>query len=70
MDGGKEDWPPSADEFRSVCIGKVKNGFGLDYTPECYRDKPEIKALPILKSDPKTAKDWIKKMKKANSGIK
>lgn len=65
-----EAWPPGLPEFVAMCRGKAKNGFGLDYVPECYRDKPEIKALPILKSDPKTVKDWIEKMKKANRGTR
>lgn len=36
-----ESWPPSLPEFRMMCEGRKENGFGLSYTPECYRVKNE-----------------------------
>jgi len=42
------DWPPSAIEFKKACTGKGLNGFGLDYVPECYREK---KRERLLESD-------------------
>lgn len=46
-----ESWPPSAPEFKTACLGKVKNGFGLDYVPECYRDAPIVDESRLLSSD-------------------
>lgn len=40
FDSWSEAWPPSADEFRAACVGGG-NGFGLDYTPEVYRQRPD-----------------------------
>lgn len=37
LDEWEGEWPPSLPEFRSACLGKGRNGWGLDYTPECYR---------------------------------
>lgn len=51
----RQDWPPSADEFKSACIGKVKNGWGLDYIPECYRDEPVVDKSRLLSSDQREA---------------
>ena len=31
------EWPPTLIEFKQACLGKAKNGWGLNYTPECYR---------------------------------
>jgi hypothetical protein len=64
IDSWKGDWPPTAEEFRSACIGKAKNGFGLDYIPECYRDEPVIDESKLLSSDQREAakekhkKEW------------
>lgn len=42
LDNLPSAWPPSAGEFRDLCLGKGLNEFGLDYTPECYREqRPE-----------------------------
>ena len=53
LDSLNADWPPTLPEFKALCTGKGKNGFGLDYVPECYRevrherllDKPRDESL-------------------------
>ena len=32
------EWPPTLPEFKALCLNRGKNGFGLDYVPECYRE--------------------------------
>ena len=44
-----ESWPPTLPEFVAMCKGIKKNGFGLDYVPECYRQ--EKRPERILSSD-------------------
>lgn len=44
-----DSWPPSAIEFRSLCEGRGKNGFGLDYIPEYHR--PQKRPDRLLSSD-------------------
>jgi len=46
LDTWDDPWPPSLPEFRAACLGKRRNGFGLDYTPEYYRAKPGFDADP------------------------
>lgn len=48
LDSLSDEWPPSAVGFRALCEGKGINGFGLDYTPECYRER---KRERLLESD-------------------
>jgi hypothetical protein len=55
FDSWKGEWPPTAEEFRAACIGKVKNGFGLDYVPECYREAPIVDESRLLSSDQREA---------------
>lgn len=43
-----ESWPPTLPEFVSMCKGKSINEFGLDYVPECYREK---KRERLIESD-------------------
>jgi len=57
------DWPPSLPEFRKTCLGKMKNGFGLDYVPECYRQ--EKRPEHLLEND----KDKARRKQSATSGI-
>lgn len=42
LDTWSEDWPPSLPEFRNACMGtkEGKNEYGMDYVPECYRQRP------------------------------
>ena len=68
FDSWKSEWPPTAEEFKSACIGKVRNGFGLDYVPECYREKPIIDESRLLSSDQREAarekgKEELQRMK-------
>jgi len=53
LDEWNEDWPPSLPEFVDTCLGKRKglNGFGLNYTPECYREHPKVPHDKRLSSD-------------------
>jgi hypothetical protein len=52
-----EAWPPSMGEFKAACTGKAKNGFGLDYVPECYRERaPVLDASRLLSSDERDEK--------------
>lgn len=44
LDSLSGEWPPSLPEFLKACKGK-SDGFGLGYTPECYRVKDEPKLL-------------------------
>ena len=32
-------WPPTVFEFRDLCTGSGENEFGLNYTPQVYRQK-------------------------------
>jgi hypothetical protein len=64
-----EAWPPGLPEFVAMCKGKAKNGFGMDYTPECYRDQPEVKALPIKKAQDEVKKSNMAEIKQ-KLGIK
>ena len=50
-----EAWPPTLPEFVAMCKGKALNGFGLDYVPECYREKPIIDESRLLSSDQRDA---------------
>lgn len=64
----EESWPPSAPEFKAACLGSVKNRFGLDYIPECYREKPIVDESKLLSSDQRDAsrkagREEIDKMK-------
>ena len=43
-----ESWPPTLPEFVKMCKGETLNGFGLTYTPECYRER---KRERLLESD-------------------
>ena len=43
-----DKWPPSIPEFVAMCKGKGINEFGLDYIPECYREK---KRERLIESD-------------------
>lgn len=52
----KESWPPAAPEFKAACIGKKLNDFGLDYVPECYRNRPERQRERLLSSDDRDAR--------------
>lgn len=48
LDNLTDEWPPSLPAFRAACTGKGVNGFGLDYIPECYREK---KRERLIESD-------------------
>ena len=48
LDNLTDDWPPSLPTFRNACTGKGINEFGLDYIPECYREK---KRERLIESD-------------------
>jgi hypothetical protein len=51
----KGEWPPTAEEFKSACIGKVKNRFGLNYIPAYHREEPIIDESRLLSSDQREA---------------
>ena len=61
------------DEFRDSCTGKKsgKNEFGIDYIPECYRQRPpELDRSRLLSSDEREekrekARDKIAELKAA-----
>jgi hypothetical protein len=56
----KDEWP-SLPMFRKKCVGSDVNEFGLDYIPECYREKPVIlDKSRLLSSDyrEKKRKKW------------
>ena len=55
-----ESWPPTLPDFVKMCKGNRVNGFGLDYTPECYRR--ETRPERIIESDTLKAnrKEWAK----------
>jgi hypothetical protein len=38
IDALTSEWPPTLPEFKALCLNRGKNGFGLDYVPECYRE--------------------------------
>lgn len=44
LESWQEDWPPSATEFKRVCLNEKPkvNEFGLDYVPQCYREEKRI----------------------------
>ena len=73
LESWQEDWPPSAIEFRRVCLSEKPkiNEFGLDYVPECYREYPRITdRARILSSDERNLnrekqKEKIKDLKKS-----
>jgi len=48
LDSLTDEWPPSLPAFRAACLGKGLNEFGLDYVPECYREK---KRERLIESD-------------------
>jgi hypothetical protein len=56
FDSWNNDWPPSADEFVRACKGSSTNEFGLNYTPEYYRDSPIHDRSHLLSSDERDEK--------------
>jgi len=55
-DDSTGEWP-SLPWFKSKCLGKAKNEFGLDYIPECYRTRPPVlDASRLLSSDERDEK--------------
>lgn len=75
----KNEWPPSAPEFRDCCLGKKhgSNEFGMDHIPEYHRPAAKITSRArLLSSDEREAKrallrekiQGVKKSLQAGSG--
>ena len=45
LENWEGEWPPTLVEFKRTCLGKGKNGWGLDYVPECYRETRKDRLL-------------------------
>lgn len=68
FDTWKEEWPPSAEEFRAACVGGGKNRFGLDYIPQYHREEPITDKSRLLTNDQRKAsrekgKEELQRMK-------
>ena len=47
LDTWDGEWYPTAGEFRQACLGHQKNGFGLDYVPQMYREEKPTDAKQL-----------------------
>lgn len=57
------DWPPTVYEFRDSCLGVVKNGLGLDYTPPYHQEfsiSTAIESDELKNRRKKLAKEFFK----------
>lgn len=50
VDDASGEWP-SLPMFKAKCLAKAVNGFGLNYTPECYREQHKVPHDKRLSSD-------------------
>lgn len=64
---GGSGWPPSLPEFRAMCEGRAVNGFGLDYTPEVYRERRAERLLDAPRNE-ELAQTSLADMKKILKG--
>ena len=61
-----DEWP-TLPMFKALCVGKAKNGFGLDYTPEYHRprtlDKSQLLANGTWEERKATASPHLSAMR-------
>lgn len=62
LDNLNSDWPPTLPEFKRLCEGRGKNGFGLDYIPQHYRETRHERLLDQPR-DEEAAKEHLAKIR-------
>lgn len=44
-------WPPTLPEFKALCLDLGVNEFGMNYIPECYRERDQGRLLSSTTRD-------------------
>jgi len=47
LDSWDSEWPPTANEFKNVCVGQGRNDYGLDHVPAYYREEKPTDAKQL-----------------------